>query len=404
MMVTVSNMMNNFVNKPVSYGSTIASNAKTYIDQNFQSKNTDGSKKNFERPKEDCLVDNTLKNRIKINWDKTTAIPLVHFPRGLGGAPDYTFFEFLQTAKFPYYVGGPILAALFYAGVKKDNFTAANSAKKVAKHMALGVGLYYLGAAVAKSIINKTVKASRGIDLNQPYMKVIPTSTNQTGVFKKDFEYHKVFESADFTRWDLLYNKEANDPKEINKTYSKIAKKYGIKDDANDVDSTVKPLIKKTIIMARAWQYALTAFYVTLGIGMANQKAWEKGSLEGFKKTITNGIFGSRGKVKDILEKAKATANASKTNTAVEFAKLWGLKERLHAAKVATYDYMIKPFGKSFMQFWEGHSKASSIAGKSVILATGAATLTAVMLLLGKTTGRFHKIQTKQNQNNEVKQ
>lgn len=364
-MVTVSNLVNNYANKPVSLGSSVSSNATSYIDQNFQAKNNESNKKKLERPKEDSLVKNTFANRMKINWDKTTAIPFVHFPRGLGGAPDYTFFEFLQTAKFPFYVGGPVLAALFYAGVKKDNFKAAASAKNAAKHMALGVGLYYLGAAVAKSIINKTVKLSRGIDLNQPYAKAISTSTNQTGVFKKDTEYHKVYESADFTRWDLLYKKGDN-PKEINENYAKIAKKYGIKEDTNDVDSTVKPLIKKTIVMARAWQYALTAFFVTLGIGMANQKAWDKGSTEGFKKTITNGIFGK------------------------------GLsgKNRLENAKIAVMNYMIKPFGESFMQFWKGHSKASSIAGKSVIGATALATLTAITLLLGKTTGRHHKIES----------
>lgn len=369
-MVTVSILANNYVNKPVSYGAALPASQtpKSYIDMNFQAKNTGNGKKN-ERPKQDCLIENTFSNRMRINWDKTTAIPFVHFPRGLGGAPDYTFFEFLQTAKFPFYVGGPILAALFYAGVKKDNMAAGNAAKNVAKHMALGVGLYYLGAAVAKSIINRTVKAARGIDLNQPYAKAISTSTNDTGVFQKDVEYHKVYESADFTRWDLLYNKEGKTPEEINKNYAKIAKKYGIKEDANDVDSTVKPLIKKTIIMARAWQYALTAFFVTLGIGMANQPAWEQGSLEGFKKTVSQGIFGKGQK----------------------------MKNRLDSAKVMVYDYMLKPFGKSFGEFWRGHSKASSIAGKSVITATALATLTAITLLLGKTTGRRHKFENSGN-------
>lgn len=369
-MVTVSILANNYVNKPVSYGAALPASQtpKSYIDMNFQAKNTGNGKKN-ERPKQDCLIENTFSNRMRINWDKTTAIPFVHFPRGLGGAPDYTFFEFLQTAKFPFYVGGPILAALFYAGVKKDNMAAGNAAKNVAKHMALGVGLYYLGAAVAKSIINRTVKAARGIDLNQPYAKAISTSTNDTGVFQKDVEYHKVYESADFTRWDLLYNKEGKTPEEINKNYAKIAKKYGIKEDANDVDSTVKPLIKKTIIMARAWQYALTAFFVTLGIGMANQPAWEQGSLEGFKKTVSQGIFGKGQK----------------------------MKNRLDSAKVMVYDYMLKPFGKSFGEFWRGHSKASSIAGKSVITATALATLTAITLLLGKTTGSHHKFENSGN-------
>lgn len=375
-MVTVSQNFNNYEKNPVYSGSFSAStNAKAYIEKNFQAKNQDGKKKNeIANLKEDTLIKDTLKNRLKINWDKTTAIPLVHFPRGLGGAQDYTFFEFLQTAKFPYYVGGPILAALFYAGIKKDNFQSAKAAKGVAKHIALGVGLYYVGAALAKSIVNTTVRASRGINLNQPYSKAISTSTNQTGVFKKDSEYHKLFESVDFTYWQLLH-KKGDTPEAINENYKKIGRKYGIKEDTNDIDSTVKPLIKKTIVMARAWQYALTAFFVTLGIGMANQPAWTNEANVGFKETIKKGIFG----------------------------KNVQMKERLHGAKIAVYDYMLKPFGKSFGEFWKGHNTSSSIAGKSVILSTVAATILAITLLLKKTTGKKHEIETSQaNKTSEV--
>lgn len=367
-MVTVSSLVNNYVNKHIASNNFSASNknAKSYIDANFQAHDkVNKNDKKSKAVKEDKLIENTWKNRVKINFDKATAIPFVHFPRGLGGAPDYTFFEFLQTAKLPYYLGGPILAALFYAGVKKDNMLSGNAAKNVAKHMALGVGFYYLGAAIAKAIVNRTVKTVRGIDLNQPYAKAVPMSTNDTGVFHKDVEYHKVFESADFTRWDLLYNKEGKTPKEISQTYADIAKHYGIKEESNDIDATVKPLIKKTIIMARAWQYALTAFFVTLGIGMANQPVWEKSSKSGFKETITKGIFGKGQK----------------------------MQERLNAAKVTLYDYMLKPFVKSIGEFWKGHSKASSIAGKSVIIATTVATLTSILMLTKKTSAKHHKIQ-----------
>lgn len=441
-MVTVSKTFNNY-NNPATPGSfTSVVNAKSYIDKNFQSKN-EAKKKKSEEKHEDRLVDNTVKNRMKINWDKTTSIPLVHFPRGLGGAPDFTFYEFLQTAKFPYYVGGPILAALFYAGIKKDNFQSAKAAKGVAKHIALGVGLYYAGAALAKSIVNTTTKLSRGINLNQPYIKAISTSTNQTGAFKKDTEYHKVTESADFTRTDLLY-KKGQTPEEINAEYARIGKRFGIKEDARDVDSTVKPLLKKTIIMARAWQYALTAFFVTLGIGMANQPAWSKESGVGFKHTIKEGIFGKinppnatkfiheRNKIKlKMVEKLRQkfiAKNPGKKETEIETlvneiikekpikgaspklpkqnafnTKLRAatkrkflindLKERLNCAKIAVYDYMLKPFGKSFKEFWLGHNKASSIAGKTVIVSTALATTMAMALIMNKTSARRHKIE-----------
>ena len=363
-MITVSNLLTNHLNTTSNSGAG-SPGIKSFIEKNIQLNNNHSGEKDNRVYKEDTLLENTFKNRVKIGISKMLDIPLIHFPRGLGGAPDYTFFEFLQTAKFPYYVGGPILAALFYAGVKKDNFKSAKAATRVAKHMALGVGFYYLGAAIAKSIINTTVKAARGVDLRHPYAKAVSTSTNKSGAFKKDVEFHSAYESADFTRTDLLYNKDGKTPEEINERYIELGKKYGVKGNAADVDQTVKPLLKKTIIMARAWQYALTAFFVTLGIGMANQPVWSNTSNEGFKRTVSSGIFG----------------------------KNVAMKERLHNAKVVVYDYMLKPFGKSFKEFWQGHSKASSIAGKSVILATAAATLTAISLIVGKTSARSHKIE-----------
>lgn len=364
-MITVSNHVNNQLNTRVNSGSlSVSSSYKSSAVKNFQAQNSPKQTRDNRKYKEDTLLENSWKNRVKFNIEKTFDIPLVHFPRGLCGAPDYTFFEYLQTAKLPYYVGGPVLAALFYAGVKKDNFKSAQAANGVAKRMALGVGLYYLGAALAKSVINRTVKMTRGIDLKHPYAKAISTSTNKSGVFRKDVEYHSAFESTEFTRTDLLYNKKGATPDEINERYIKLGKKFGVKTDTNDVDQTVKPLIKKTIIMARAWQYALTAFYVTLGIGMANQPAWMKTSAEGFKNTIKNGVFG---------------------NNVPE-------SERIHNAKIVLKDYILKPFGKSFKEFWQGHSKVSSIAGKSVILSAAAATLLAISLIASKTSAKSHSI------------
>ena len=362
-MITVSNVVNNQLNNPVKLGT---------IPVSFN------SKKNTIKPnvdnrlyKEDTVIENTFKNRMKIKFDKMLDIPFVIFPRGLKGAPDFTFYEFLQTAKFPYYVGGPILATLFYAGVKKDSLKSAAAASKVAKHMALGVGFYYMGAALAKSIINTTVKLSRGFDLNHPYAKAIPLSTKESGAYEKGIEYHSLFESADFTRTDLLYDKKGKTPEEINKKYIELGKRYGVKGNPNDIDQTVKPLLKKTIVMARAWQYALTAFFVTLGIGMANQPAWDKVSAEGFKRTISSGVFGKNVPALD----------------------------RLENIKTATYDYMLKPFIKSVQEFWQGQSKASSIAGKSVILATALSTLTAITLLVTKTSAKNHIILGRQSVN-----
>lgn len=319
----------------------------------------------YKSIKEDEIVEkNTLKKRVQINLEKTLAIPFVHYPRGLGGAPDFTFYESLQTAKLPFYLGGPILASLFYAGVKKDNLKSAAAAKNVAKHMAVGVGLYYVGSWLSKFVVNKTVKLARGVDLNEPYAKAVPSTVNKTGAFKRIVEFHKVPESADFTRTDLMYRKDGKTQQEIDSRYIKLAPRYGVNPNANDVDSTLRPLLKKTIIMSRAWQYALTAFYVALGIGIANQKSWEKDAAGGFKDVVKNGILG----------KNQTTEN------------------RLNAAKIVVVDYMLKPFADGCKQLWKGQNKASSIAGKSIIAASALATLTAITMLVTKTSGKSHDI------------
>ena len=203
-MVTVSNLLGNYPQISTHKRITAKNNFKADNQESEETK----SLKDYKTIKEDVLVEpNTLGKRIAINVTKTLDIPFLHFPRGLGGAPSFTFFEFLQTAKFPFYVGGPILAALFYAGVKKDNMKAASAAQKVAKHMALGVGLYYVGAGLARFVVNKTVKAARGFDLNQPYAKAVPGVVNQTGAFKKSVEFHKAYESCELrTQNIIIYN------------------------------------------------------------------------------------------------------------------------------------------------------------------------------------------------------
>ena len=316
---------------------------------------------------EDKILPNDIFSKMSYNIKKTRDIALTHFPRGLYGAPDYTFFEFLQTAKFPYYVGGPILAALFYAGVKYDNQLAGNAAKKVAKHMALGVALYYAAASLAKGIINTTVQLTRGIDLNHPYQRVISKTPGYTGIFQKGLEIQKVYGSNEFTRWDVIYNKEGETLAKINERYTDMGKKFKIKAETEDPDGTLKHLIKKTIIMSKAWQYALTALFVPVGIGIANQKAWEAENIQEFKGLVKNGILNKNLKLKSRMEN---------TGTALK-------------------DYIFKPFAESVKQFWRGNSTASSIVGKSFITTAVLGTLLAIGLITTRTTAKNYKVEDK---------
>lgn len=322
---------------------------------------------------EDRILPNDMFSKMSYNLKKTKEIATTHFPRGLYGAQDYTFFEYLQTAKFPYYIGGPILAGLFYAGVKHDNMLAGSAAKKVAKHMAIGVGMYYAASMLAKGIINTVVQKTRGMDLNHPYQRMVPQSTEYTGLFKKGIEIQKVFASNEFTRWDVLYNKHKKNSAEINERYIDMAKKFNLKADTDDPDGTLRHLIKKTIIMAKAWQYALTALYVPIGIGIANQPAWDHENTNGFLNTFKNGVF-----------------KKNLTN-----------KTRMQNIKTAINGYIITPFIDSTKQFWKGNSKASSILGKTLISSAALGTILAIGLITTKTRAKNHNV--KNEKGNGVK-
>lgn len=87
-----------------------------------------------------------------------------------------------------------------------------------------------------------------GIDIERPYAKVIyelPDDINDTDI--TSIEYHKVFESVEFPRWDLLYGDETKGEKR-NYRYDRIAKRLGMGKDLKDSDQEVKSRIKEIII------------------------------------------------------------------------------------------------------------------------------------------------------------
>ncbi len=285
--------------------------------------------------------------------------------RGLKGDPDSNFFEYLKLGKVPYYIGGPALVATTLAFLTKGNPQANQGVLRSAKKLGAGVVLYYLAASAAKAVIDTPVKWFRGVDLNHKYKDIVDLrATSPTGVSPKKKEYHGVFDSVDFTRWDLLYNNHQSRPELVNKYFNKIAQKYGIDQNMNDSDSTVKTSIKKTIIMSRAWKYALTIPFVATAIGLSVQEPWEN-----IGKTI----------VKDVKEIFNPAAKIS-------------LKVRADkAVKVATQNFL-KPLADSFAQLWKGQGLKSGIAGKALILASGLGSLYANYSILDKTSAESEKV------------
>ena len=141
----------------------------------------------------------------------------------------------------------------------------------LAKKQGLGVILYYTGMGLANNFIDSFVKQKYGIDINMRYK-------NQKG------EIRKVFESVDFTRWDLLSEEDWN----------KMGDKLGIPRDIPDRDTTIKAEVNKILVRARAWKLVLGATFAATGVGfIAKSDAWKtlltnKAAIaESFKNVFT---------------------------------------------------------------------------------------------------------------------
>ncbi|MEW5820449.1 MAG: hypothetical protein AB1782_09690, partial [Cyanobacteriota bacterium] len=146
-------------------------------------------------------------------------------------------------AALPYYLGGAMLYNCFRQG----------GDKLLAKKQGVGVVLYYAGMGLADSFVDSFVKHKYGVDLDLKYK-------NMNG------EIRKVFESVDFTRWDLLTEKDWN----------QMGDKLGIPRDVPDRDTAIKDEVHKIIVRARAWKLVLGAAFAATGTGfIARSDVWK---------------------------------------------------------------------------------------------------------------------------------
>ena len=141
--------------------------------------------------------------------------------------------------------------------------------------MALGVLFYGVAKSLSKQLISRPVNMLTGVDTDQPYAKVIyelPDNINDTDI--TSIEYHKVFESVEFPRWDLLYGDEAKGQKR-NFRYDKIAKKLNMGENLNDSDQETKPRIKEIIVKSNVAKSISSYMWAATGVALAFQKPWE---------------------------------------------------------------------------------------------------------------------------------
>jgi len=328
---------------------------------------------NIHKAKDEIMPSDPI-TKLRVNIEKASNIPQ-YAVRGLKGDQNANFYEYLTLAKFPYYVGGPMLAAMFMAGAGKHNLQSHFFAKQKAKQVAIGVALYYVAASLANKVIDIPVKLARGIDLNHPYRDVVDLrAVSPSGISPKKKEYHKVYESIDFTRWDLLY-KDGGKPNEINERYNKIAKKYGVKENLADSDSLLKEKIKQTITMARAWKYAMIVPFAPLALGIASQNNWTTAG----KNLIPNIADSFKNMRKD------------------------GFKSGLKQLGLVLNNSIVTPLKNSVKDLWKGSTPVSKVLGRSVIVASVFLPVFANILILAKTSARREKTVDVSHYNEPVK-
>jgi len=279
---------------------------------------TTKEKNKTEKYDKDTLLKNNLPTNARISFDKITNAATIYTAKGLTGSKNANFYEFLTLGTIPYVVGGITLMSVFNSASKHFNSFDKSEAKKIGNKMALGVVFYALAKALAKPLISKPVQLATGVDIGLPYAKVIyelPESKDDSDI--TSIEYHKVFESVEFPRWDLLYADESKGKKR-NAYYDKVAKKLGLGENLKDSDQEVKPRIKEIATKSIAVNNIVPYLWATTGVALAMQKPWDNffphfslkfWKFNEFKKSLTTFGKSFKGSAKELY---KGGANTSK--------------------------------------------------------------------------------------------
>lgn len=223
----------------------------------------------------DEIIKKTPLTGARIVADKLVNDIFVYAPKGMKGSRNSNFYEFLSLGLVPNIVGSGMLIALFNAVNKNFRDPDRAFAGIPGRKMAFGVVFYAIGKWLGSKLINKGVEMKTGVDLEMPYRKVVTELPEHPG--DKDLtavEYHRVFESADFPRWDLI-NKAGEKQGNRYIWYDKIAKKMGFKEPLNSPDQTVQGKVKEVIIKSSAAKSISSFIWAGLGVALAVQAPFE---------------------------------------------------------------------------------------------------------------------------------
>ena len=171
----------------------------------------------------------------------------------------------------PYIVGSGMMVATTVAATKFFNPNDAKASKMIGKSAALGVAFYAVMKWLGGKLMEKGTQAITGVDMAMPYKKII-SELPENGKEKVSTEFHRVFESVDFPRWDLI-NKQGEEKGNRYEYYDKIAKeKLGCDEQLNAPDQAVQPLIKKALTKAMAAKSISSFLWAGVGVALAAQK------------------------------------------------------------------------------------------------------------------------------------
>ncbi|MDD3419653.1 MAG: hypothetical protein PHE78_03515 [Candidatus Gastranaerophilales bacterium] len=281
----------------------------------------------------DRLVKSNVINRSKASLHKVGQAFTTYPAKGLKGDQNSSFYEFLAMGIIPTIVGSLTMIGLFNGVNNKFSQSSKQEASKIGKKFAVGVVGYLLAKEIAKKVVNKPVQAATGVDLDQPYIKVvreIPPNGYEQGKIR--LEYHKAFESSDFPRWDLFHD-QGIEHGNRNEYFDKIAKRNGY-GTLNASDQEMKPKIRELMIKAKTWSTVLGYTFAATAVGLAAQTPWEE-------------LLNNKGQKRGIVGSVKHIASMT---------------------------------GRSFKEMWKGgakKTKASGIVGKTLLIASAAGAIIA---------------------------
>lgn len=298
---------------------------------------------------EDRIIKKTPLTGARIMADKVTKDIFVYAPKGMQGSKNSNFYEYLSLGIVPYITGSAMMIATSLAATKFFNPNDAKASGMMGKGVAMGVLLYAAMKWAANKVMNKGTQLITGVDMDMPYKKVI-NELPENGREKVVTEFHRVFESVDFPRWDLI-NKQGEENGNRYEFYDKIAEdKLGCEEPLNAPDQVVQPLIKQALTKAMAARSIASFLWAAVGVSIAAQKPFSEFLGFNFKSGVWNTL----------------------KHLPMNF---------------------INAFAKSAQQLWKGSTAKSGIVGKGLIIAAGAATVLGLLNVK-----RGYKIDKKQSE------